>query len=570
MKNAALFFIFIICFNFLGCLGDSGVYYTLTFDGNGAGGTAPQAMSVPEFQYAPLPGRKWLKGELEYTGKVFRNWNTDPSGVLGGGTPYYPGDKIQMLSDMVLYAQWEGKDPLKDPLEDYKTFWAQDIEGNWYTVEAVKQVEGTHCIIYTDILETVENADITDIITEYDTGITGIHDKITGAFGDVYDMESSGFGNGKVILLLLDIKDGYTGLGGYVAGYFDPTHMYDPGTYATSNKADMLFIDIYPGLSHMSSLYATIAHELQHLINFSQTTLKSKPRKDLWIDEGLSTAAEYIYDQDDKIDRIAYFNTSHTIPYGNNFFVWEGFWEQEYGDVLADYTTAYLFFRWLGIHASNGTGIYKDIIDNPDPYYDYGDYRSVTQAAAARNINPPGPGSDWEKLLGAWMLANYYKSSTGFYGYKGDTKIAAITVTRFTCTDHAGWYFSPGEGIFSLQGSFYNASAGPYICYRGLDEPTAPPSFSPVYPYSGTTLLTFNANTNKDGPDERGYLANVTAAGTGSGTARFSVGAAGSSARVTGAGSVPAAYPVSFGDKAAGLDRPQTGGSARRPKPEIR
>jgi hypothetical protein len=539
-----------VCLVLSGCSESAG-YYTLTFNGNGASGTPPPAVSVPEFQNALLPS----KGGLDYAGKVFLNWNTKADNT---GYSYNPGDKIQLVSDMVLYAQWEDK---KSGIE-YKTFWAQDTDGTWYTVEAVKRETGKS-IIYVDVLAAIEDEDVGKIKNEYDSAI---YAKITNAFGSVSDVDK----NGKVILLLLDIKDGYTGSGGYVAGYFDATHMYDTETSPFSNKADMLFIDTYPSLvdwdgdgldAELSQLCSTIAHELQHLINFSQTVLATpqKQPKDLWIDEGLSSAAEYIYDPSDT-SRIDYFNASNTpdengyvgtIPYGNNFFVWNGYWEQEYGDVLADYATVHLFFRWLGIH-SGGTGIYKEIINNSS-----GDYRSVT-TAAEKNIESPF--SSWETLLGTWMLANYYNSPTGFYGYK-NTISPKPKVLVFTDTGHVRRSFFPGEGIFSKQGSFYDSlETGTNIRYRGLGGSSGSPDVDTSLSYAGNALLTFNANTNKDGGDEIGYLASV--AETGTGTA-LSVGA-GSSIRAAGASADGAAYPVSFGDKAAGLDKP---GKSPRAKP---
>jgi hypothetical protein len=534
MKNGIPVVVLIVCLSLFGCseAGTGGSYYTytLTFNGNGAEGTPPQAVSVPADQGAPIPG----KGGFEYTGKVFWNWNTKAD---GSGKSCNPGDKEESFgSDTVLYAQWKDK----KPGEEYKTFWARDTSDNWYTVEAVKGTDEGNCIIYADILETVSEATINRITDEYNDKIYGT---ITGAFGSA----------GKVILLLLDIKDGYSGGSeGYVAGYFDATHMYTKATYSVSNEARMLFIDVDPGLKKLSQLYSTIAHELQHLINYSQTVLTKKSQKDLWIDEGLSTAAEYICYPSDK-SRIEYFNSSNTrdangnygtIAYGNNFFIWNGYWEQTYGDVLADYATAYLFFSWLGIHASN-TGIYKDIINNSN-----GNYLSVTAAASSRIGSQF---SNWETLLGTWMAANYYNSSSGVYGYSGKIRTRVLV---FTDTGHTAWSFSPGEGIFSKQSGSFSAgpNTGPNIRYRGLGSANSPPVEIP--PYDGTTLLTFNANTNKDGHDETGYLASVAETGTGTGPA-LSVLPAGPSVRAAGrasGGETP--YPVSFGDKAAGLDKP--------------
>jgi hypothetical protein len=546
--NIPILILIMVCVGFFGCseVGMGVTYYTLTFDGNGAEGDPPPAVSVPAFQSVPIPGKK-VPGEegLSFSGKTFKNWTTMPN----GGKAYNPGDKIQLAADTVLYAQWV----TEESGETYKTFWAQDTDYNWYTVEAIKRADGTKCIIYADILAGVSDTEVSAIKTEYDTATTGIHDTITGIFGDFDDVDD----NDKVILLLLDIKDGYINgdSGGYVAGYFDSTHMYsDP----LSNEADMLFIDVDPGLNE-PHLYSTIAHELQHLINYSRAITIGKS-EDLWINEGLSTAAEYIYDPSDT-SRIEQFNNSYTIPYGNNFFVWEGYWEQVKGDVLGNYATAYLFFRWLGIHATNGTGIYKEIINNSS-----GNYEAVTEEAG-KWINSQF--SNWEKLLGTWMTANYYNSPTGDYGYKNDTDINSaggldvFVLDLVLDLDDDYLWLSPGEGVFSEQSGSILTGSGSHIRYRGLGGSQDSPLVDDSPAYAGTDLLTFNANTDwEGGDDEIGYLAGM--AGTGTGPA-LSALPAGPPVRAGSASAGGKAYPVGFGDKAAGLDKPGKATPRARP-----
>ncbi|GHV94329.1 hypothetical protein AGMMS50293_06490 [Spirochaetia bacterium] len=517
--------------------------YTLSFNGNGAnGGNGPANIVISGGQYATVPGRGTPNGGLVKTGYYFKNWNTSPGGT---GMTVRPGQSVQLNSDTVLYAQWElGSAD--------KTFWVRDLSDNWYTIEAKKLGEGDKCIVYGDILEsdaaTTENA--ASVVAQYETS-SGIYDKITGTFGDIKDVDS----NGKVIFLLLDIIDGYdpgAPDGGYVAGYFDPIHMYINSSY--SNRADMLFLDVNPGEpdytnQESKTFYSTIAHELQHLINFSQTAAASPPKaeKDIWINEGLSTGAEAIYDPLDK-SRIDYFNNDpvSTIAYGNNFFVWDGYWEQEYGDVLADYSTAYLFFQWLRIHA-NGTEIYKDIIAHQS-----GDFNAVL-ASAKLKISSITSSWTWGDLLRTWMIANAKNASTGLEGYKTELPLSP-TVWSMRAGSRGGksWAFSPGEGIFS-EGSTLPGSNSGNIEYQQITGSSY--SFvagSPPYT-SRSLVLTYNVNTNYRGSDESGYLTSVQD----------------SASRSAGNYSPPikappqGPYPVSFGDKAAGLDRPAGGRTGR-------
>jgi hypothetical protein len=346
--------------------------------------------------------------------------------------------------------------------------------------------------------------------------------KITGVFGDIAHQTAKQ----KTTLLLLDIQDGYDPKagGGYVGGYFFPGDMEDGDN---SNKRDMLYIDSVEGFADMDAAYATIAHELQHLISYSNTVAIGKDQQDLWINEGLSTAAEYVYGGDPNYRVILYNNVDakgdplmdSTIPLGNNFFVWNGYLDSF--DPLANYSTAYLFFQWLRVHAENNTGIYKEILNSI-----YSDYQAVTQAAGTRirRLDLTGsPEENWETLLRTWMLANVYQSSTSLYGYKN--KISEMTRGRvkelipvfispeFTISIEK-WEFDPGEGIFTLidpDDSFYTPPPGSdtHIRYVGIADREIV-DFEPPN-YTGRYLLTFNADANWRHDAEKGYLANTLA-----------------------------------------------------------
>jgi hypothetical protein len=341
--------------------------------------------------------------------------------------------------------------------------------------------------------------------------------------------------NDKLFLLLLDIQDGFTGSGGYVAGYFDSTHMYTANSGLKSNEAAMLFMDIYPGdPSKLEEFCTVVAHELQHLINFS----KGMP-KNIWINEGLSLAAEYIYGGEQITQRINYFNAINTtIPYGNNFFIWDGAWEQQYGDVLANYSTAYLFFRWLGIQA--GRGVYRTIVNSP-----HIDSRAITDAMGA--VNPAF--SDWKTLLGTWMLANYYQEDTGIYGYENnlrDENQKTVTLMVRNLAGNGYWYpLFPGEGVFSSipPGASLAYTPEGNIYYVGLPAAAPPSELFEPQPYSGQALLSFNGNSSENGPGENGRLASRSSAILGIG--RNSVG------RNPGPlGTPPGNYPVAFREMA--------------------
>jgi hypothetical protein len=367
----------------------------------------------------------------------------------------------------------------------------------WYTVTAQKYAEGTSCIVYVDQGESVSLNTAKAVAAEYDRNI---HTKITGAFGNYLEKGFDVDGNGKIILLLLDIRDGYQTSGNYVAGYFDPHHMT---ARDQSNQADMLFIDTNPQIPGSRIFYTNIAHELQHLINYS---IHNGTPQELWINEGLSCAAEYLYDGI-QTDRISYFNSDpmETITYGNNFFVWDGYWEEE-GDSLANYATVYLFFQWLRIQARSA-GIYSAISNSA-----HGDYRAVVDAVKTR-INGFSTGTHeeiWERLLSTWMVANYLNAPAGssgeLYGYRGEIETRTY---HFADPGKRRMGFAPGEGVFSLLdivktvGAELTADSGRHIKYLGIDPDGKTAARSGPYT---KVLLTYNANPAIGGPTEEGYV----------------------------------------------------------------
>ncbi|MDR3160464.1 MAG: hypothetical protein LBU28_02490, partial [Spirochaetaceae bacterium] len=422
------------------------------------------------------------------------------------------------------------------------------VSSAWYTLTAANLAEGPHCIVYADQNKVVSKAAAQRLVTEYEEKIYPPLERVFGAPPDID-------GNGKVILLLLDILDGYTPAGsGYVAGYFSSYHMMKSNAvYPHSNEADMLFLDIYPGEIGSDTFYATIAHELQHLIDFGKTSAREMNR-DIWINEGLSLSAEYLYGGQ-RPDRIDLYDEANAyglgLPWGNNFFVWNGYWEREKGDSLSNYVTAYLFFQWLRIQAQ-GTGIYTAISDAVKGE-GFGDYRDVTAAAATVN----DAFADWPVLLGSWMLANWYNNERGVFGYRGE-----ITLTEKYVLSPAqsgdSYALFPGEGVFSPRGGTSYSPQGNIRYYGVSGEASAAPAdptagFFEGSSQTGPYLLTFNGNSSTGGGSEPGSLGVPVAQ---AGLSRSSPDAGVVSLRSSGRAVSPAPplgpYPVGLGDKLAG------------------
>ncbi|MDR2500566.1 MAG: hypothetical protein LBD37_05735 [Treponema sp.] len=378
----------------------------------------------------------------------------------------------------------------------------------YYTLEAVHLAETGRCAVFGETgaglsLEAAER-----IAKRFEERI---FPDITGFFGQgqTYTIGPEN----KLTLLLLDIRDDYrpNQNAAYTAGYFSANDMPGFGESSRSNQRIMLYLDVAPGSPESEGFYATIAHELQHCLNFAisvdnRIQWKDKERmiplvengritgcQEEWLDEGLSSAAEYLYARDHQWTKVKYFNAVHThyienqdfypssrISQGNTFYVWS------HDDFVYDeYVTAYLFFQWLRIHASNGAKIYRDIIHS-----DKTGYEAVT-GAAAKYIDPRF--SSWETLLETWHLANYVNAPKGFYGYKGELEIKTAAIKNTSIP------LAAGEGVFSnLVDSTFTAPGGAAsIRYTGINAAGEAVGLQSGGPYQkGDRLLTFNVSQN--------------------------------------------------------------------------
>ncbi|GHV24665.1 hypothetical protein AGMMS4952_00690 [Spirochaetia bacterium] len=375
-------------------------------------------------------------------------------------------------------------DDQEDDTGDSRTFYANNFSTNkYYILNAVKVAENERCIIYRDKawMKKLDEEKIRSTAEEYSEKI---YPAITGVFGECADIDE----NGKLIILLLDIVDGATvSSGSYIAGYFNPGDM---STDTSSGKGEILYMDINEGKLGSDEFNVTLAHEFQHLLRYS-AFMQTGVYSEIWLDEGLSTAAEYVYLGKHLTSTYSYYNLDpyESIAGGNTFFYWEG-------TDLADYATAYLFFQWLRIQAAtvddpDGYNIYRTIGNAPHP----GAQAVVDAAVTLIDTNL----DSWDKLLRAWFTANYMNipskdAANGLYGYNGD--IVDLTIHPYS---GSGTTVSllPGEGVYSAikNNSFpLSGSSGSHIAYGDISNGQEPIFDPPSNNYSGEYLLTYNGN----------------------------------------------------------------------------
>lgn len=245
-----------------------------------------------------------------------------------------------------------------------KSLWATNMVSNTeYAVTSHCRAVGNNCYIFVEdslwTNGTVTPAAVTSIQTAFETSTPGDASK------GVFQLDTMYFGNPpdvdadpKIIILILDIKDGFTGSGGYVAGYFYAINEYTDayiqgalGSNRHSNEAEIFYIDANPANLRTSTGVAgaasTTAHEFQHMINWSADGSETT-----FINEGMSESASALCGYGLRSPSLYYDKTNV------DFLSWN-----LSGDVLRDYSRAALF-SWYLIEQF-GSSLTKLIVQSP-------------------------------------------------------------------------------------------------------------------------------------------------------------------------------------------------------------
>jgi hypothetical protein len=400
------------------------------------------------------------------------------------------------------------------------TFWAQDArDETFYTLRAVQLADGEYCTVWGETGNNRVTAAIAErMARSYDRDI---YPKVIAVFG----IENIGYeGNnysdtmaladdfgdqdGKLCILLLDIRDGYNPRTspGYVAGYFAPRDFFANAALPQSiksNERDIIYLDTNPMEPGSDGMNETLAHELQHLMNFVHDVairgfLTNGTLTDTWLNEGLSSAAEWVYTGKPDTDRLDWYNRATTanksrITTGNNFFAWDQYEDESN---LDDYATVSLFFQWLRLQSGGSNNIYRTISRSS-----HADHNAVVDAMNGYD--------DWQTLLKTWLAANYINAPTGPYGYMNDPDLKAVKArTAPSGTRSVNLY--PGEGVYSItanSGSTPNPSGN--IRYAGLNSSSRTVNDAAIF--ASGALLTYNIDTNLEGRPQAGTTTGVAA-----------------------------------------------------------
>lgn len=212
---------------------------------------------------------------------------------------------------------------------------------------------GEHCYIWT--LGDVNQSLINSLGVEFDT-------KIYGGVTETFGMPRFVGETGKVNILLY-------GMSGGIAGYFAPPDLFtepelgvvglEGKTVNTGHAIININAEILQNSNYIEHAYSTIAHEFQHLVNFS-SALKTRGviSMNTWLDEAMSGYIETVlYANAKELDGhyIAY-NTSGLIRNGQSIYNFDtGYYD------IGVYGSVYYFSQYLTRIA--GKGIFSDIMD---------------------------------------------------------------------------------------------------------------------------------------------------------------------------------------------------------------
>ncbi|HPT45739.1 MAG TPA: hypothetical protein PLM07_07550 [Candidatus Rifleibacterium sp.] len=155
---------------------------------------------------------------------------------------------------------------------------------------------GTHCNLFVERgSESAYGKDSAEIFARI---VRGFDEKVFPSvgrwFGQPVIPKIFNLPDDRIYIFLVDIRDSFDE--GYVAGYFD--HRDLEGLFG--NQKPVFFMDIMQGDpgntdDKSNTFYRTLAHEFQHMVNFSIQHDNGSLDQDRWLDEGFSMFSEYVF-----------------------------------------------------------------------------------------------------------------------------------------------------------------------------------------------------------------------------------------------------------------------------------
>ena len=455
--------------------------------------------------YNPLLDRE----PTEQDGKlVFKNVLYTGSLNGSGMIPYTSGD-VSMSSTLPgrrlplpLSAEDIGKSPLRgaryagEPEESVlaaynvgstHSFWIQrdlDDDNSYAKATLTCRAVGTYCYIWGN--NTFNNTAFAQkMVSEFDTKI---YNRLVSLFGSARFMESGE----KLNILCYDMS--WFGWSDSLCGYFYSPELLTASEIRSAGASASIYNAATP-IIHVNSffcndtyagtMFATLAHEFQHLINYTSALKNSANTNlfltDLWLDESMSVlASEFVYPGVDSAYYVSHYNNSALIRGGQSLYNFE------VNDTdIAVYPQAMFFAEYLraqsggnqvftGIHATYRQAPVSNILDAnalraalPSSVVN-ATLNSVNyplEITAAIGIASPND-VFLSKLNLNFQISIIQRAASGIYS-RGSS-FAGATPPRYTGSSGT-WIQGGGRIYLQVNGSFtVPAGADPKLIYIGF------------------------------------------------------------------------------------------------------
>ena len=283
--------------------------------------------------------------------------------------------------------------PTTRGLDAERTFYGQMINNGktvgWFNIKSKLLTTSDHLAIY------IQTKFSNTYTGPKDIGIYGLnkmvqefeyyYDDMTNIYGGHSDVD----GNGKIIILLMDINVP-SSTGSKTLGYFNPLDMHG------YNEGEILYMDLSNANSDIYKSIGTLIHEFQHLINYNYVASGKRREMDSWLNESLSESTSILFDKATVKSRIGEFNGMNYYC----FYTWDiptNVSNNGIRNNLVNYPSASVFMNWLYQTNGNKSDIFKNIAQSTEN----SDWNKVL--TAAKQISGLSGVSSWEDLLLTWM-----------------------------------------------------------------------------------------------------------------------------------------------------------------------
>ena len=186
-------------------------------------------------------------------------------------------------------------------------------------------------------------------------------------------------------------------------GYYSSADEYPRQVHPFSNEREIIYVDIGSLTSGGSSYYATLAHELQHMVHWNM-----RPREDAWINEGAAELAMRLTGH--ATSGVQYSFLANPDTQLND-------WAEDPSDAMAHYAAAYLFVSYLA-EKGGGYESIKEILAQ-----DGNGLERIDRYLRGKNLS-------YDQLFSDWVVANLLDDPSadgGRYWYKDiDARITTV------------------------------------------------------------------------------------------------------------------------------------------------